>query len=219
MVAGRKVVVAVVLLWAGVARSLGADAAGGDVVLVLFHGCHDGASSKDWAPLRNALPAGYAIVAPELPRIEADGDNTVWMAAWRKRGTAVVDEAFARAKAEHPGAFVVAGGAGCGGFFALIGVERHAVDAFLTLSGLSDEAQRARLTARRTPVLGIASKNDGPVPTRVEEIVRSGGPGSSFELYPGKAHGTAILSTSRGSAVEIARWLVERVAAADSAGR
>src|SRR4030095_12640004 len=77
------------------------------VVLVLFHGCQDGASSKDWTPLTDALPPGFAVVAPELPRIEAEGDNTAWMAAWRRHGTAAVDEAFRRARSEHPGAFVV----------------------------------------------------------------------------------------------------------------
>jgi hypothetical protein len=183
-------------------------------VLVLFHGCHDGASSRDWKPLRDALPPGFSMIAPETPRIEADGDNTAWMAAWRQGGTDLVDQAFARAGREHPGAFVVAAGAGCGGFFALIGAERHSVDALVTLSGLSDDAQRKRLMQLRTPVLGVASSEDGKVPARVEEIVRSGGPGSSFRQYPGKAHGAAILDGNPARGKEIVTWLRERAAAA-----
>lgn len=181
-----------------------------EIVLVLFHGCHEGAASKDWKPLQEALPSGFAVLAPELPRIEADGDNAAWMAAWRREGTATVDEAFARARAEHPGAFLVSGGAGCGGFFALIGAERHDVDAVLTLSGLSDEAQRSRLTAKRIPVLGMASKDDGSVPARVAAIVRAGGPGSEMKTLPGKAHGTAILEGHAIAVSEVVEWLRAR---------
>ena len=180
-------------------------------MLILFHGCHEGASSKDWKPLTEALPSGFRVIAPELPRIEADGDNTAWMAAWRKHGTAAVDEAFARARHDAPDAYAVVGGAGCGGFFALIGAERHDVNALVTLSGLSDEAQRARLAARRTPVLGVASKNDRDVPGRVEAIVEAGGPGSKLEIYPGEAHGTAILATRSGASGDIVRWIRERM--------
>ncbi len=186
------------------------DAPNRPIMLVLFHGCQDGASSRDWTPLTDALPPGFAVVAPELPRIEAEGDNTAWMAAWRRHGTAAVDEAFRRARSEHPGAFVVAGGAGCGGFFALIGVERHDVDAFFTLSGLSDEAQRECLEARRIAVLGIASREDGEVPARVDRIVRSGGPGSLLQLYPGRAHGTAILIGAPARSGEIVDWIRAR---------
>ena len=212
MVAGRKIALrlvrAVVVSLAAVGSA--AQATERDAVLVLFHGCHEGASSADWKPLRVALPPGFTVVAPELPKIEAEGDNTVWMAAWRQHGTATVDRAFAQARKQNPKALLLAGGAGCGGFFALIGAERHDVDAVLTLSGLSDEAQRARLTARATPVFGMASKDDGRVPARVEEIVRSGGPGSSFDLYPGKAHGSAILEAEPKAVAEIVRWLRER---------
>ena len=190
-----------------------------EVVLVLFHGCHEGASSRDWKPLRDALPASIPSVAPELPHVEADGDNTAWMAAWRQGVTATVDKAFARARAEHPGAFIVVGGAGCGGFFALIGAERHDVDAILTLSGLSDETQRARLTSRRTPVLGMASKDDGSVPARVEAIVQAGGPGSEMKTFPGKAHGTAILERSASSVIEVVAWVRARSAKSAAAPR
>jgi hypothetical protein len=209
MVARRKVAfLAALVLWGG--GCLAAEAAGREIVLVLFHGCHEGASSKDWKPLQDALPQEMAVIAPELPRIEADGDNTAWMAAWRKEGTAAVDQAFARARSEHPGAFVVAGGAGCGGFFALIGAERHPVDAVVTLSGLSDEAQRSRLTSRRIPVLGMASKDDGNVPQRVQVIVEAGGPGSEMKTFPGKAHGTAILTGQPVSVSDVVRWSRER---------
>jgi dienelactone hydrolase len=184
-----------------------ARAAEREVVLVLFHGCHEGASSADWKSLRKALPENFTAVTPELPKIEADGDNTVWMAAWRKHGVATVDRAFADARKRDPKAFLVAGGAGCGGFFALMGAERHDVDAFFTLSGLSDEAQRKHLMQRRTPVLGVASKEDGQVPARVEEIVRRGGPGSLFHSYPGKAHGTAILDGEPARAKAIVSWI------------
>jgi len=190
------------------------------LVLLLFHGCHPDASSRDWQPLLGAIPPAAKVIAVDLPghgeaggaKIEAEGDNTAWMAAWRAQGTAVVDRAFARQKAEAPGAFVVAVGAGCGGFFALMGAERHAVDAVVTLSGLSDAAQRERLTSRGTPVLGIASKGDRDVPARVEAIVRAGGRGSALKLYPGAAHGTAILAATPESVTEIVRWLQERVA-------
>jgi pimeloyl-ACP methyl ester carboxylesterase len=192
-----------------------------ETVLILFHGCHAGASSRDWRPLRDALPPGFArVIAVDLPGhgeaggqpIEAEGGNDAWMAAWRTHGTAVVDRAFARARSEAPDAFVAAGGAGCGGFFALIGAERHDVDALFTLSGLSDAAQRARLTSRKTPVLGVASKNDRDVPVRVEDIVRAGGEGSALKVYPGKAHGTAILSEEPSSPGDVVRWLQERAA-------
>jgi hypothetical protein len=190
-----------------------ARAAEREVVLVLFHGCHEGASSADWKPFRDTLPPGFRAVTPELPKIETEGDNTVWMAAWRKHGAASVDRAFAEAREQSPKAFLVAGGAGCGGFFALLGAERHDVDAVLTLSGLSDEAQRKRLAARRTPVFGVASKDDGGVPARVEEIVRWGGPGSLFHLYPGKSHGTAILSGAPDRARTIVKWVQARIEA------
>jgi dienelactone hydrolase len=209
MVAGRKVVLAVlsVLL---VTRRGPAEPPKAEAVLVVFHGCHEGASSRDWKPLEDELPSSFRIIAPELPRIEADGDNTAWMAAWRKNGTAVVDRAFARARQDAPDAFLVAGGAGCGGFFALIGAERHDLGAVVTLSGLSDAAQRDRLASRRPPVLGVASKNDRDVASRVEAIVKAGGPGSRLEVYPGDAHGTAILASQPGSAAEIVRWVRER---------
>ncbi len=220
MVAGGEVgraaaaILAGVLLAAGGARSATPTRA----VLVLFHGCHDGASSRDWQPLLGALPPSAKAIAVDLPghgsaggaKIEADGDNTAWMAAWRARGTTVVDEAFARARKEAPGAFVVAVGAGCGGFFALMGAERQDVGAVVTLSGLSDERQRERLTSRQTPVLGMASRDDRDVPARVEAIVESGGPGSALKLYPGAAHGTAILAGAPGSVGDIARWVEER---------
>ena len=195
-----------------------ARAAEREVVLVLFHGCHEGASSADWKPLREALPSGFTVVAPELPKIEAEGDSTVWMTAWRRHGTATVDRAFAEARKQNPKAFLVAGGAGCGGFFALIGAERYEIDALVTLSGLSDEAQRMRLTARRTPVFGGASKNDRDVPARVEAIVRSGGEGSTFHPYPGDAHGTAILAGRKDAAPEIVRWIHERSASPSGPG-
>ncbi len=209
MVARRKVAfLAALALWGG--GPLAAEAAGREIVLVLFHGCHEGASSRDWKPLEDVLPEGMVLVAPELPRIEAEGDNTAWMAAWRQGGTTVVDQAFARARSDHPGAFVVAGGAGCGGFFALMGAERHFVDGLVTLSGLSDDAQRSRVTSQGTPVLGMASKNDGKVPDRVETIVVAGGPGSEMKMFPGKAHGTAILKEQPASVTDIVRWIRER---------
>ena len=189
-----------------------ARAAEREVVLILFHGCHEGASSADWKILSYALPAGFTAITPELPKIEAEGDNTAWMAARRQHGAATVDRAFAEARRTKPTAFLVAGGAGCGGFFALMGAERHDVDAVLTLSGLSDSAQRKHLTQRRTPVLGIASKDDGQVPARVEAIVRSGGPGSVFQEYAGKAHGTELLTGEPGRTRAIVSWLQARVA-------
>jgi len=216
VVARRKIARLAGAVLAAVAAlgSVGSVARAGEseVVLVLFHGCHEGASRADWKPLRDALPPGFTVVAPDLPKIEAEGDNTVWMAAWRQHGTATVDRAFAEARKQNPNAFVVAGGAGCGGFFALIGAERHEVDAVLTLSGLSDEAQRARLTARRTPVLGIASKDDRNVPARVDAIVRAGGEGSVLKIYPGSAHGTAILTGDKAAPGDVRRWIwiVER---------
>ena len=216
VVAGRKIarrLAGAVLAALAAVGSVGsvAQAAEGEVVLVLFHGCHEGASSADWKPLRDALPPGFTVVAPELPKIEAEGDNTAWMAAWRQHGTATVDRAFAEARKQNPKAFLMAGGAGCGGFFALIGAERHDVDARASrCPGLSDEAQRARLTARRTPVLGIASKDDRDVPARVEAIVRAGGEGSVLKIYPGSAHGTAILTGDKAAPGDVRRWIVER---------
>ena len=214
MVAGREVarLAAAVALAGLCALCPAARAAEREVVLVLFPGCHESASSADWKVLRDALPAHFTAVTPELPKIEAEGDNTAWMAAWRRHGAETVDRAFAEARRKKPGAFLVAGGAGCGGFFALMGAERHDVDAVITLSGLSDEAQRKRLTQRRTPVLGLASKDDGQVPSRVELIVRRGGPGSLFQEYPGKAHGTAILEGAPERARSIVRWVQARSA-------
>ena len=194
----------------GLGTVLAAEQSARETVVILFPGCHEGASSRDWKPLQNVLPAGFTVVTPELPRIEADGDNTVWMAAWRKEGAATVDRAFAEARKRSPKAFLVAGGAGCGGFFALLTAERHDVDAVVTLSGLSDEAQRKRLRGRRTPVLGLASADDGAVPARVEEIVRWGGPGSLFYSYPGKAHGTALLEGAPDRSRAIVRWIQAR---------
>jgi len=221
VVAGRKIALrlvrAVVVSLAAVGSAAQATERG--AVLVLFHGCDERASSADWKPLRDALPPGITVVAPELPKIEAEGDNTVWMAAWRQHGTATVDRAFADARRQNPKGFLIAGGAGCGGFFALIGAERHDVDAVLTLSGLSDEAQRARLTARRTPVLGIASKDDRDVPARVEAIVRAGGEGSVLKIYPGSAHGTAILTGGRAAPGDVRRWIEERTARARATPR
>jgi len=221
VVAGRKIALrlvrAVVVFLAAAGSAAQATERG--AVLVLFHGCHEGASSLDWKPFRDALPPGITVVAPELPKIEAEGDNTVWMAAWRQHGTATVDRAFADARRQNPKGFLIAGGAGCGGFFALIGAERHDVDAVLTLSGLSDEAQRARLTARRTPVLGIASKDDRDVPARVEAIVRAGGEGSVLKIYPGSAHGTAILTADGAAPGDVRRWIEERTARARATPR
>lgn len=227
MVAGREVAaflaaVLAALTGAGaVGEAPGAATAPRGLVLVLFHGCHPDASSRDWKPLLDATAPGSAtVVAVDLPghgnaggaKIEADGDNAAWMAAWRKQGVATVDAAFARARAEKPGAFLVSAGAGCGGFFALMGAERFDVDAVVTISGLSDERQRERLTSRGTPVLGMASKEDRDVPARVQAIVSSGGPGSTLKLWAGTAHGTAILASNPGAATEIVRWLRERVA-------
>jgi dienelactone hydrolase len=214
MVARRKVAVLAALTFAfGLGSVLAAEDAARETVLILFPGCHEGASSKDWKPLQNALPPGFTVIAPELPRIEADGDNTVWMAAWRQGGAATVDGAFAEARKRNPKAFLVAGGAGCGGFFALLTAERHDVDAVVTLSGLSDDAQRKRLRRRRTPVLGLASADDDGVPARVEEIVRWGGPGSLFYSYPGKAHGTALLDGKPDRSRAIVRWVQARATA------
>ena len=151
--------------------------------------------------------------------IEANGGNAAWMKAWREEGTGVVDRAFARARAETPGAFLVAGGAGCGGYFALIGAQRHDVKAVLTLSGLSDAAQRAHLTSKKIPVLGVASKGDRDVPARVEAIVRAGGEGSALKLYPGSAHGTAILTEEGVSVGDIVRWIEQRAAGAPASAR
>jgi pimeloyl-ACP methyl ester carboxylesterase len=187
-----------------------AEAIDSKIVVILFHGCGEGDSSRDWKPLLDSLPPDFVAIVPELPRIEADGDNTVWMAAWRQHGTATVDEAFARAASEHPGAFVVAGGAGCGGFFALVGAERHPVDAVLTLSGLSDDAQRELLTSKRIPVLGMASKDDGSVPARVDAIVGAGGPGSEMRTFAGKAHGTRILRESPEAVSDAVAWVRAR---------
>ncbi len=224
MVAGRKVgLAAAALLLAG--GSAAEEAHRPEVALVLFHGCHAGASTRDWLPLQKALPPGFGrVIAVDLPGhgeaggkpIEADGDNAAWMAAWREHGTAVVDRAFARARAEAPGAFVVSGGAGCGGFFALIGAERHDVEAVVTLSGLSDAAQRARLSSRKIPVLGMASKEDRDVPARVEAIVDAGGTGSLLKIFPGRAHGIAILAEEAAAPGEIVRWITERAARAPS---
>ena len=211
MARGKVGRLAAVALASLAAAGAAARAAEREVVIVLFHGCHEGASSADWKPLRNVLPAGLTAITPELPKIEAEGDNTAWMAAWREHGTATVDRAFAEARRQSPKAFFVAGGAGCGGFFALLGAERHDVDAVVTLSGLSDEAQRKRLQARRTPVLGMASEDDGQVPARVEEIVRWGGPGSLVHLFPGKAHGTAILVGAPDRARTIVKWVRARI--------
>ena len=172
------------------------------------------------------MPPGFArVIAVDLPGhgqaggkpIEADGDNNAWMAAWREQGTGVVDRAFARARAEAPGALLVVGGAGCGGYFALIGAERHDVKAVVTLSGLSDAAQRAHLTSKKIPVLGLASKRDRDVPARVEAIVRAGGKGSALELYPGSAHGTAILTEKGASVGDVLRWIEQRAAGSASA--
>ncbi len=193
-------------------------------VVVLFHGCHPDASRRDWRPLIDALPPEAKAIAVDLPghgeaggaRIEADGDNTAWMAAWREQGAPTVETAFARAKAEAPGAFLVAAGAGCGGFFALMGADRYEVDAIVTISGLSDGPLLERLTSRRTPVLGIASKADRDVPARVEAIVRSGGPGSALKVYPGAAHGTAILAALPASVADLLAWVRLRAALAQA---
>jgi dienelactone hydrolase len=209
----RLAAIAFAFLAAAGASARGAPAAERAVVMVLFHGCHEGASSADWKPLRDALPAGFHAIAPELPKIEAEGDNAAWMAAWRKHGTATIDRAFAEARQASPTAFLVAAGSGCGGFFALLAAQTLEVDAVVTLSGLSDEGQRERLAERRTPVLGVASRDDGTVPARVEEIVRSGGPGSHFDLYPGNAHGTAILEGRPERAKAIVGWVQARIAA------
>jgi alpha-beta hydrolase superfamily lysophospholipase len=232
VVAGRKIGrIAAAAVAAIVLVALGSPAeqlSRPKVALVLFHGCHAGASSRDWLPLEKALRPGFArVIALDLPGhgqaggkpIEAEGNNDAWMAAWREHGTGVVDRAFARARAEAPGALVVAGGAGCGGYFALIGAQRHDVKAVLTLSGLSDAAQRQHLTSKKIPVLGVASKGDRDVPARVDAIVRAGGEGSALKLYPGSAHGTAILTEQGGSVGDVLQWIEERSAGPSASAR
>jgi len=191
--------------------------------LLIFHQC-----SRDrviWERIVTALARSGRHVLVLNPRGIGDSQGAQWdydgnlnhaLDYWRKNWSADAESAYQWLIAQ-PGVQqdnVVAAGAGCGAFLALLTAERHypAVRSTVLFSDFDDDSTRRFLaSAPRLAILSAVSEQDPMSFTAAKEIHQiSHNAANRLLTYPEQAHGFRLMENHPELESTLIEWLEAR---------
>jgi len=187
--------------------------------VLFFHQCSR--QRALWTPLSSQMiQLGYHVLVVS-PRGTEDSGGEQWdydgsldhaLTYWREKWGTDAADAFqwlvSQPKVDR--SKVVAAGAGCGAFMAILAAEQHPeIKRLVQLSGFEDRDTRAYVA--RTPALAIfnvASAQDSMSAAATETLKRvSKNPASEFTVYPEKGHGISLVERYPGIQTALINWL------------